>query len=149
MEPETHTPTPPPVALLVATTDEARHSLCDKSTLRMATFPFRVGRESRVATPVEPRIAELRLGVAPQLNDVYLLDPWRTHLQISREHFAIEYTADGFFLLDRGSACGTIVAGRHIGGDRTGGRTELRNGDEIVIGTDKSPFVFRFEIATD
>ena len=149
MEPQESPATRPPVALLVATTDEARHSLGDKSTLRIATFPYRVGRESRVASSAPSRSADLRLGVAPQLNDIYLLDPWRKHLQISHEHFAIEYTADGFFLLDRGSACGTIVAGRHVGGDRTGGRTELRSGDEIVVGTDTSPFVFRFEIATD
>ena len=149
MEPQESAATRPPVALLVATTDEARRSLGDKSNLRIATFPYRVGRERRVAGSAHPRSADLRLGVAPQLNDLHLIDPWRKHLQISREHFAIEYTADGFFLLDRGSACGTIVAGRHIGGDRTGGRTELRSGDEIVVGTDTSPFVFRFEIATD
>jgi len=70
-------------------------------------------------------------------------------LQISREHFAIERATGSYFLVDRGSACGTIVAGRHIGGDRAGGRTELRSGDEIVVGTDGSPYVFRFEIATD
>ena len=52
-----------------------------------------------------------------------------------------------FFLADCGSACGTIVAGSRIGGHRKGGRTELRNGDEVVVGTYKSPYVFRFRVA--
>lgn len=52
-----------------------------------------------------------------------------------------------FFLTDRRSACGTIVAGRRIGGRRKGGRTELRDGDEVIVGTSKSPYVFRFRVA--
>ncbi len=70
-------------------------------------------------------------------------------MQISREHFAIEYADDQFLLIDPGSVCGTIVAGKQVGGNLTGGQTELRSGDELIVGTDESPYVFRFEIVTE
>ena len=83
----------------------------------------------------------------PPLNDLYLVEPkWSDLLQISREHFAIERVGHQFFVVDRGSACGTTVAGKQIGGDRRGGRTELRHGDQIRGGGDESGYVFRFEI---
>ncbi len=134
---------------LVAVTKEAKLALGDQHEVRVTQFPFKVGRESRMARPANRLLVELRLRVAPQLNDLYLVEPQGVDvLQISREHFTIEYADDQFFLIDRGSACGTIVAGRQVGGNRTGGRTELRSGDELIVGTDKSPYVFRFEIAT-
>ncbi len=73
--------------------------------------------------------------------------PWVDLLQISREHFAIEYADNQFFLVDVGSACGTIVAGKQVGGQQKGGRIELRDGDEVIVGTYKSPYVFRFRVA--
>ncbi len=148
MQPQEPTATPRPVASLVATTEEATQALGGRSDVRVETFPFRVGRERRVETSARSGSEDLRIGVEPQLNDVYLPDPLRKHLHISGKHFAVEHVADKFFLRDRGSACGTIVAGRQIGGDRKGGRTELRSGDEIVVGTERSPYVFRFELAT-
>ncbi len=139
----------PSVATLVAVTKEAKLALGGQRDVRVIHLPFKVGRESRVAPPANRILAELRLGVAPQLNDLYLLEPQSANLlHISREHFAIEYADDQFFLIDRGSMCGTIVAGKQVGGNRTGGRTELRSGDELIVGTDKSPYLFRFEIAT-
>lgn len=149
MERHESTTVPPPVAALVATTGEATRSLGDRPNVRFATFPCRVGRERRGPTSARPKSADLRLAVAPQQNDIYLLEPYRKHLHVSREHFAIEFAANKFLLSDRGSACGTIVAGPHIGGDGTRRRTELRSDDEIVVGTDGSPYVFRFELATD
>lgn len=139
-----------PVAALVATTKEARHALGVQHEVRIERCPFKVGRDSRGWAPAKPSFIELRLGIAPQVNDVYLLESsWADILHISREHFAIEYADDQFFLVDRGSACGTIVAGTQVGGNRAGGRTELRNGDEIIVGADSSPYVFRFEIVPE
>ena len=136
-----------PVAVLVATTGDAKAALGGQRELRLASFPFKAGRESRYKEARKPVHVELRRGTAPQLNDVYLLEPpWADLLHISREHFAIEWVNARFFLVDRGSACGTIVAGRGVGGNRTGGRVELHNGDEIIVGTDTSPYVFRFEV---
>jgi len=141
---------PSPVATLVATTREARLALGGRSEVPVTHFPFKVGREGRLAAFADPSLIERRLGNSSQLNDVYLVEPTSGLLRISREHFAIEYAGNQFVLVDRGSVCGTIVAGRTVGGDRTGGRTELRSGDEIVVGTDGSPYVFRFEaVAVD
>ncbi len=137
----------PSVAALVAITKEAKLALGGQREVRVTQLPFKVGRESRVAPPTNPPIVERRPGTAPESNDAYLVERAGAHLlQISREHFAIEYASDQFFLVDRGSACGTMVAGIQVGGNRTGGRTELRSGDELIVGTDKSPYVFRFEI---
>ena len=139
------------VPTLVAVTKEAERALGGRSEVRVEQVPFKVGRERRVSNPAHHTlVTELRRGLAPQLNDVYLLEPpGLVLLQISGEHFAIEYPDTRFFLVDRGSACGTIVAGRRVGGDRQGGRTELQNGDEIVVGTRRSRYVFRFEVAPD
>ena len=135
------------VAVLVAVTKEATLALGGQREARVTQFLFKVGRESRVAPPAKPARTELRLGADPQLNDLYLVEPAAADLQqISREHFAIEYTDDQFFLIDRGSVNGTIVAGKRIGGNRTKGRAELRRGDQIIVGKDGSPYVFRFEI---
>lgn len=139
----------PSVATLVAVTKEAKLALGGQREVRVTHLPFKVGRESRVAPPANRILAELRLGVAPQLNDLYLVEPqWADYLHISREHFAIKYADNQFFLVDRGSVCGTIVAGKQVGGNRTRGRTELRSGDELIVGTAASPYVFRFEIAS-
>ena len=142
------TPAPAPAtARLVATTEDAVRSLGGRPEVSITEFPFRVGRESRSTdSERKQQLTELRLHVAPELNDLYLLEPrWSDILQISREHFAIESTGDRFFLVDRESACGTIVAGAVVGGNRAGGRTELRHGDVIVVGMAGSEYIFRFE----
>lgn len=126
---------------LIALTDEARRAL--KGDQRVIDeFPFKVGRESRTASGVWTS-GERRVGQAPQLNDVYLVDVADV-LNVSREHFQIEAEADRFFLTDRGSACGTLVEGRKVGGNRTRERVELRDHDVIVVGTASSPYVFKF-----
>ena len=118
--------------------------------MRVDRFPFNVGRECRSPLADErlsARVLEKRRGETPQLNDVYLLDHASKDLNISAVHFVIECIDGRFFLTDRCSACGTIVAGTRIGGDRNGGRVELRDGDEVVVGTSRSPYIFRFSVA--
>lgn len=111
-------------------------------------FPFRIGRESRTLPPQSDDVLELRLGIMADLNDLYLVEArWSDLLQISREHLQIERDGQRFFVADRGSQCGTIVDGRPVGGNRAVGRAEVRNGDLIVIGSDNSQFIFRFEIS--
>jgi FHA domain len=138
-----------PVAILVAVTPEAEHALDGQSELPVTRFPFKVGRESRVAQLAQGLVArDQRLGRAPQLNDVYLKESLSSDLShVSRDHFAIERLDDQFFVVDRGSVSGTIVAGRRIGGHRRGGRAPLKPGDEIIVGGDGSPYVFRFTLA--
>ena len=51
--------------------------------------------------------------------------------------------------MDRGSACGSIVGGKVIGGDDAGGSAPLADGDTIVLGVEGvSPYRYQF-IALD
>ena len=67
-------------------------------------------------------------------------------MNVSREHFQIERRGSAYYLVDRGSACGTLLEGIVIGGDRTGGEQLLANGDVIIVGTSESRHVFKFVI---
>ncbi len=108
-------------------------------------FPFRVGRESRgkVVDGVFHRVERPRRGSAAPTNDLYLVDAGEL-LQISREHFSIERVATDFQVVDRGSVCGISVGGIRIGGNESGGTVPLRDGDEIQVGADGTPFRFTF-----
>ena len=137
-------------ATLLALTKEAQRALGGAREVRVTQGSLFVGRERRspldaAAVPAEAR--EQRHGEEPQLNDVYLVDDLSGSLHVSGAHFAIERSDGKFFLTDRGSAGGTIVAGARIGGRRQGGRTELRDGDEVIVGTNKSPYIFRFSVS--
>jgi len=134
------------VARLIALTEEAVHALGGTPEVPIRAFPARFGRERRSPKPGARFAEDLRGGRTPDLNDIYLRELPSTSLHISGEHFAIEYTGDQFFLVDRGSACGTIVGGQRVGGRRVGGRAPLRDGDEIVVGTSRSRYVFRFDV---
>jgi hypothetical protein len=137
-----------PIATLVAVTDEARSALGNRADVRMSQFPFKVGRESRRRLERLKTEVDRRLGGVPPLNDLYLIEPLSDSLHISREHLAILYLDGKYVLVDRESACGTLVAGIRVGGDRTEGRADLRDGDLIVIGAAASPYVFRFQVRT-
>lgn len=90
---------------------------------------------------------ERRLGMAPQLNDVYLVEPvLQVQHVVSREHFLIDFSQGKFILTDRASVCGTTVNGKTIGGDRRGGHTELHDQDEITLEAKGCPFVFKSRV---
>jgi len=135
-----------PNLILEALTPEAEQSLGGER-LVLWRLPFRVGRECRmVEAGGGLRIAERRKGAAQPSNELYLLDPG-PRLQVSRAHFQIEAAAEGGHrLVDRGSACGTVVGNQMVGGGDRGGSVPLRDGDVIVAGTSASPFAFRFRI---
>lgn len=135
----------------MAVTEEAERALAGTREVPVTRFPFRVGRERRSPESdqqLPPQVKQRRRGEAPQLNDLYLREESSGSLHISGEHFTIECVDGRFFLVDRGSAWGTIVAGRRVGGHRIGGRTELKDSDEVIVGTSRSRYVFRFHIAT-
>jgi len=139
-------------ALLVAMTEEAQEALGGVRDVPLTAFPVRVGRERRIRKSRQPIAlhGDQRHGADPPLNDIYLRESGESKsLHISGEHFAIEVVDDRFVLVDRGSACGTIVAGRRVGGNRKGGVTDLCDGDEIVVGTAQSRYVFRFTLIGD
>lgn len=138
-----------PKAMLQALTPEARDAVPPNSIkgdcIAIYAFPFRIGRESRVQK-INGRLEKLerpKRDDGPPTNDIYLVD--RGHrLNISREHFQIIRDEGGYTLVDRGSACGTKIDGRNVGGDDSGGSAQLHDGDEIAIGTTGTPYVFRF-----
>jgi hypothetical protein len=132
--------------LLVALTPEAREAMRGEQ-VKITHFPFRVGRESRLSLVGGAlRVMERRKLDAPPNNDLYLVDNGKP-LNVSREHFQIEQSADGGYeLVDRGSACGTMVGNEVLGGHDAGGRCTLENGNVIVVGTSRSPYALKFVI---
>ena len=135
--------------MLRAETDAARFALGERVLIRMARFPFNVGRESR-ATGLEKLKHEIerRHGHANPVNDLYLVDRAEGGRNVSREHFRIDWVDDRFVVVDRGSTCGTIVAARSIGKDSPTNETDLHDNDLIVVGVPSSPYIFRFQIET-
>ena len=106
---------------LISLTAQAQHALDGVIRFVISDMPFRVGRENRrglkrLTTPFRRRSRMLR-----QANDLYLRVD-ESKFGASREHFAIHLSAQGFYLIDRGSICGTLVNGALVGGNRKGGR---------------------------
>jgi len=128
-------------AFLKALTPEAEECLGTR-LLQIPYFPFKVGRESRMGEM--PRYPDSRRRAdSIQNNDLYISEPGSL-LNVSREHFQIEARNGGFYLVDRGSACGTLVEGVSVGGDRAGGERALASGDVIIVGTSASRHAFKF-----
>jgi len=131
-------------AVLIPLTDEARLATL-VAPISITRYPFRVGRESRVNVSTYVKDTnERNKSIAAPNNDLYLLDSLKK-LHISREHFQIETRpGGGYDLVDRNSACGTVVGKKVVGGGDKGGRCTLISGDTITIGTKSSPYIFRF-----
>ena len=112
--------------------------------LEIAEFPFKIGREcrDRHETRPPPGIAERRLGVAPRNNDLYIPETG-SRLFVSRQHVLLDQRADGIYLVDLFSSCGTIVESIYIGGDHKGGETRVGHNDVVIVGTANSPYVFK------
>ena len=122
-------------------TVEAQDALGGVPAALITRFPALVGRRRSTASAETHVEAETTL---------FLVDRADDHTRhISREHLTIDYDGGRFSVVDLGSACGTTVAGRRVGGNREGGQSELRDQDEIVIGSPRSRYVFRFEVFTE
>jgi hypothetical protein len=138
-----------PKAMLQPLTPEAVEAvpahLLRGDMIAIYTFPFKIGRESRVKK-IDGRLERMerpKKDDSAPTNDLYLVD--RGHrLNISREHCEIVKSEHGYALVDRGSACGTKIEGRNVGGDDTGGAAVLHDGDVIAVGAIGTPYVFRF-----
>jgi len=130
--------------VLMALTPEAEASIGGEQ-LVLEHFPYRIGRESRVeVVGGVVQVAERRRdNLAAPNNDLYLLDRGRS-LNVSRRHLQIERDGDDYRVVDHGSACGTLVGTRKIGGHDARGECPLKDGELLVIGSSESPFVFRF-----
>ena len=128
------------VACLKALTPEAKACL-GSQLFEIPHFPFRIGRESRVGPEQQVAASRRRPDSFPN-NDLYLVEIG-TVLNVSREHLQIELRDGQYFLVDRGSACGTLVEGVLIGENRQGGEWTIRNNDVFIVGTSESKYVFK------
>lgn len=132
------------VAYLKALTPEARTAL-GGDFLQIKDFPFRVGRESRLGSGTAlPPDSRRRPDSIPN-NDLYLCESGPV-LNVSREHFLVDFRDGQYVLVDRGSACGTLVEGELVGERRSGGWRRLENNDVLIVGTSESKFIFKFVI---
>ncbi len=138
-----------PQAILKAMTPESKNSIIKScignDIIGIWEFPFRIGRESRVQYIDGKMVHSERVKITSgkQNNDIYLIDQGE-YLQISRQHIRIEKTESGYTLIDRGSACGTIVNTLKIGSEDIGGSCELKDEDIIKLGSEHSPYEFKF-----
>jgi pSer/pThr/pTyr-binding forkhead associated (FHA) protein len=139
-------PARPPRIGLVALTQEARSAI-GAEAVAASPLPYRVGRESRERRGWFLISEQRQLGTSPS-NELYLPEPSEP-LNVSRQHFQIEWDGRGLALVDRGSTCGTIVEGQQVGGQGQGGTVPLKDGDVIIVGTAFSPFVFKVRVEFD
>jgi hypothetical protein len=131
---------------LKALTPEAKLALRG-DLLQITHFPFRVGRESRIQDMMAQGGQSRRRSESAPNNDLYLVEPG-VILNVSREHFLIDEREGIFMLVDRGSACGTMVEGEMIGERRKGGWKHLQDQDVIIVGSSESRFIFKFMVKT-
>lgn len=96
------------------------HHVGESFEMRISTFPFRIGRRSPSA-----------MASVFAANDLHLDD--EPPYQVSRNHCAIERTAKGFVVEDRGSKLGTIVNGIAIGEASPRMKAPLRRGENWII----------------
>ena len=141
--------TPPGTAparpFLVALTSEAKTAL-GAAERSIEPLPFRVGRESRTLQRASARVmTERRRTRAQPNNELYLAERGEP-ANVSREHFLIEHNGTHYVLVDRQSAAGTIVEGVAVGGKQSGGAARLEDGDVIIVGSSRSPYVFKFRL---
>jgi hypothetical protein len=140
-----------PLAALVPLTEEASHALPNEMLKRglvgIHGFPFRIGRESRIVldekTGLIHRMERYKPGRHAPNNDLYLIDDGQL-LNVSREHLSIEKRDNEFVVVDRKSACGFSVDGKHFGGDGKGGTCPIEDEQVLTLGAAQSPFRFRF-----
>jgi pSer/pThr/pTyr-binding forkhead associated (FHA) protein len=135
-------PLPERNVFLKGLTPEAKNALGGNG-LKITHFPFRLGRESRIHDVLsEGQISQRHEDSQPN-NDLYLVEPGAI-LNVSREHCLIDEREGRYLLIDRGSACGTIVEGEQVGERRKGGWILLNDQDVIIVGSSESRFVFKF-----
>ena len=114
-------------------TEEAKETLTDRQLL-ITKFPFLVGRES-----LNPD-ADVFYN-----NDLFIRE--EKPYVVSRNHIAVTNEAGGLWVVDRGSAFGTIVNGKEIGGESGISRAPLdKKENQIIIGPVTSKYIFLLKV---
>ena len=120
--------------VLEGQTREARRIL-DNRKLLITKFPFLIGRDSRNAE------SDVFYN-----NDLTVAEE-RPYV-VSRNHMAVVQERGRVWVVDRGSAFGTIVNGREIGGENRMNRLPLdRETNQVVIGPATSRYIFLLHVA--
>ena len=134
-------------ARLTALTEDARIALNGSECIEINNFPFLIGRDQRMKrSNGKEYVAERRKHHGSPANHCYLIEK-HSPMYISREHFALDYLGNNrFTLIDRNSACGTMVENERVGGHDSGGAIDLKPGQTIRVGTCNSPYLFRFDV---
>jgi hypothetical protein len=110
-------------------TAEAKQAL-GHCKLQISKFPFLIGRDTH----------DLDTNVFYH-NDLFIKE--EKPYVVSRNHLAITTEKGTAWVLDRGSAFGTIVNGVEIGGERCLYRARLdRDENQLIIGPATSKFIF-------
>jgi pSer/pThr/pTyr-binding forkhead associated (FHA) protein len=119
--------------ILEGHTVEARRALgnCKRT---ISKFPFLVGRDSKnTDTDVFYN------------NDLFLQE--KEPYVVSRNHLAIHNERGGVWVIDRGSAFGTIVNGKEIGHRSGLTRAQLdKEENQVIIGPAISKFIFLVKV---
>lgn len=114
-------------------TSEARKVLDDRKLL-ITKFPFLIGRAYKSAD------ADVFYN-----NDFFIFE--HKPFVISRNHLAISNEGGVMWIVDRGSAFGTIVNGREIGGETGVTRAPLdEEENQVIIGPATSTYIFLFQV---
>jgi hypothetical protein len=114
-------------------TEEARRVLGGRKLL-ITKFPFLIGRES------------LNPDSDVFYNNDLTIEEEKPYL-ISRNHMAIDNDGGRIWIIDRGSAFGTIVNGQETGGESGINRIPLKNGkNQLIVGSVRSKFIFLLTI---
>jgi len=107
--------------------------------VEVTSLPFRVGRNAVKGEPPPTEDNDLSFEDFKPFN-------------LSRRHFVIEESRRGLVVRDCGSRLGTVVNGMRIGGKDVVGDNiaPLKSGDnEIIAGTELSPYRFTLQIKSD
>ena len=128
----------PSVRLRLLPQGEYLERLMRSEGMEVSALPFRVGRNAVKGEPP-----------ATEDNDLSFED--FKPFNLSRRHFVIEESRRGLVVRDCGSRLGTVVNGIRIGGKGGGvNLAALKSGDnEIIAGTENSPYRFTLHIAAD
>lgn len=138
-----------PKAVLVPLTEDAKLSIANtinyKKLIPINTFPFKIGRESRMEESDRGLFVKLRImsSHSKPNNDIYLIDN-KSNIEISKEHFEISNNKDEYLIKDRNSTLGTKLNDIEIGKDQKEYPHILKDGDIIKIGSNHSKYEFQF-----